>query len=138
MANQTSRHAGAHTAAHSAADKGGHTGHSGPALSSPLLSARTVTALKWSIAVMTLLIAAGLAALVIGMKRQADRLFARQAGEIVTISYDLPPGSVYSGLHVGADSSLWIESRTAEGITELLQLDEKGQLLRRLHLKQAE
>ena len=50
-------------------------------LQQPLFSPRMIKILKLSIVVMTSLIAAGLVALVIGMKQQANKLIAKMSAK---------------------------------------------------------
>ena len=102
---------------------------------SPLMSARTVRLLKLSIIVMTFLIAAGLVALVYGMKQQINKLAAKApVGELV--NFTLPKGAelltISSADEVG---SLWLHLNTAKGQPMLLLVNAKGHLVRTLSLK---
>ena len=100
------------------------------------MSARTVRLLKWSVIVMTILIAAGLVALVYGMKIQMDKL-AEKPPEAEVISFPLPPGAVLQSVSsAGEDDSLWLHLRTKEGRDELLLVNARGQLVRTVRLKQ--
>ena len=66
----------------------------------PLFSPRTIKMLKLSIVVMTTLIAAGLVALVIGMKQQAYKLIAKNASQTQIYSYQLSEGTRLSLIHI--------------------------------------
>jgi len=72
----------------------------------PLFSERTLRLLKLSIVVMTVLIVAGLIALVIGMKQQADKLFDKQERQIQTYRYSLDEGSEYRAIHIGEEGAI--------------------------------
>ena len=102
----------------------------------PLFSPRSLRLIKSSILVMTVLIAAGLVALVIGMKQQADKLFAKKAREIQTLSYTLSEGTAFKGVHIGEASAIWIEGRRSDGRIELIELAKDGQLRRHIILEQ--
>ena len=58
---------------------------------------------------MTVLIVAGLIALVIGMKQQADKLFEKQERQIQTYRYSLSEGSEYRAMHIGEEGTDWVE-----------------------------
>jgi regulator of extracellular matrix RemA (YlzA/DUF370 family) len=103
----------------------------------PFLSPNTVRMLKLSILIMTLLIAAGLVALVIGMKRQADKLF-QKSEENTEIRYQLSQGAQTRSVRVTDDGHIWIEAVRPDGKIELLQLDKDGQKLRQLTLEQGQ
>ena len=92
----------------------------------PLFTQRTIKILKLSIVVMTLLIAAGLIALVIGMKQQADKLIAKNASQIQIYSYQLSEGAQYRGVHMGAEGQIWIEGIRPDGRIELIEVDREG------------
>ena len=102
---------------------------------SPLFSPRTLRLLKLSVLVMTVLIAAGLVALVIGMKQQADKLFAKKALETQTLSYALSDGTVFQRVHIGEAGAIWIEGRRADGQIELIELAEDGALRQHIILE---
>ncbi len=101
----------------------------------PLFSPRTLRLLKLSIVVMTALIAFGLVALVIGMKQQADKLFAKKGRETQTLFYSLSEGAIFKGLHIGASGAIWIEGRQSDGQIELIELAEDGTPRRHIILK---
>ena len=103
---------------------------------SPLFSPRTLRFLKLSVLVMTVLIAAGLVALVIGMKQQADKLFAKKALETQTLSYALSDGTVFQRVHIGDAGAIWIEGRRADGRIELIELAEDSALRQHIILEQ--
>ena len=92
----------------------------------PLFSPRTIKIIKLSIVVMTLLIAAGLIALVIGMKQQADKLVAKNASQTRIYSYQLSEGTQYHGLHIGAEGQIWIEGMRPDGRIELIEVNKQG------------
>ena len=102
---------------------------------SPLMSSRTVRLLKLSIIVMTFLIAAGLVALVYGMKKQIKKLAAKApVGELVKFS--LPKGTELRTIAAAdEDGSVWLHLDTANGQPMLLLVNAKGQLIRTLSLK---
>ena len=102
----------------------------------PLFPPRTVRLLKLSILVMTALIAAGLVALVMGMKQQADKLFAKKAREIQTLSISLSEGTTFKGVHIGDAGAIWIEGRRSNGQIELIELAEDGTPRRHIILEQ--
>ena len=102
----------------------------------PLFSPRSLRLIKLSILVMTVLIAAGLVALVIGMKQQADKLFAKKAREIQTLSYALSEGTAFKGVHIGEAGTIWIEGRRSDGRIELIELAEDGAPRRHIILEQ--
>ena len=102
---------------------------------SPLLSARTVRLLKLSIIVMTFLIAAGLVALVYGMKQQINKLAAKApVGDLV--EFTLPKGAELRTIAAAdEDGSVWLHLDTANGQPMLLLVNAKGHLVRTLSLK---
>ena len=101
------------------------------------MSARTIRLLKLSIVIMTLLIIAGLIALVIGMRQQADKLFSKTP-PVQNLAVKLPEGLSYRGMAAaGEDGLIWIETVNHDGQVELLAFDKKGRLVRRLNLEQA-
>ena len=102
---------------------------------SPLMSARTVRLLKLSIIVMTFLIAAGLVALVYGMKKQINKLAAKApVGELV--NFTLPKGAELLTISsADEDGSVWLHLDTANGQPMLLLVNAKGHLVRTLSLK---
>ena len=102
---------------------------------SPLMSARTVRLLKLSIIVMTFLIAAGLVALVYGMKRQINKLAAKApVGEFV--NFTLPKGAELRTIAAADElGSVWLHLDTANGQPMLLLVNSKGHLVRTLSLK---
>ena len=87
---------------------------------SPLMSARTMRLLKLSIVVMTFLIAAGLVALVYGMKQQINKLAAKApVGELV--KFTLPKGAELRTIAAAdEDGSVWLHLDTANGQPMLL------------------
>ena len=101
----------------------------------PLMSARTVRLLKLSIIVMTFLIAAGLAALVYGMKQQINKLAAKApVGELV--KFTLPKGAELRTIAAAdEDGSVWLHLDSANGQPMLLLVNAKGHLVRTLSLK---
>ena len=102
---------------------------------SPLISARTVRLLKLSIILMTFLIAAGLVALVYGMKQQINKLAAKApVGELV--KFTLPKGAKLRTIAAAdEDGSVWLHLDTANGQPMLLLVNAKGRLVRTLSLK---
>jgi len=102
---------------------------------SPLMSARTVRLLKLCIIVMTFLIAAGLVALVYGMKQQINKLAVKApVGELV--KFALPKGAELRSIAAAdEDGSVWLHLDTANGQPMLLLVSAKGQLVRTLSLK---
>ena len=102
---------------------------------SPLMSARTVRLLKLSIIVMTFLIAAGLVALVYGMKQQINKFAAKApVGELV--EFTLPKGAVLRTIAAAdEDGSVWLHLDTVNGQPMLLLVNAEGQLVRTLSLK---
>ena len=102
---------------------------------SPMMSARAVRLLKLSIIVMTFLIAAGLVALVYGMKQQINKLAAKApVGELV--KFTLPKGAKLRTIAAAdEDGSVWLHLDTANGHPMLLLVNAKGQLVRTLSLK---
>ena len=101
----------------------------------PLMSARTVRLLKLSIIVMTFLIAAGLAALVYGMKQQINKMAAKApVGELV--NFTLPKGAELLTIAAADEAgSVWLHLNTANGQPMLLLVNAKGHLVRTLSLK---
>ena len=101
----------------------------------PVMSARTVRLLKLSIIVMTFLIAAGLIALVYGMKQQINKLAAKApVGELV--KFTLPKGAELRAIAAAdEDGSVWLHLDTANGQPMLLLVNAKGNLVRTLSLK---
>ena len=101
----------------------------------PLMSARTVRLLKLSIIVMSFLIAAGLVALVYGMKQQIGKLSAKApVGELV--KFTLPKGAELRTIAAAdEDGSVWLHLDTANGQPMLLLVSAKGHLVRTLSLK---
>ena len=99
------------------------------------MSARTVRLLKLSIIVMTFLIAAGLVALVYGMKQQINKLAAKApVGELV--KFTLPKGAVLRSIAAGNEvGSVWLHLDTVDGQPLLLLVNAKGHLVRTLSLK---
>ena len=102
---------------------------------SPLMSVRTVRLLKLSIIVMTSLIAAGLVALVYGMKQQMNKLVAKaQVAELV--NFTLPKGAVLRTIAAADEvGSVWLHLDTADGEPLLLLVNAEGYLVRTLSLK---
>ena len=102
---------------------------------SPLMSAHTVRLLKLSIIVMTFLIAAGLIALVYGMKQQINKLAAKApVGELV--KFTLPKGAELRTIAAAdEDGSVWLHLDTENGQPMLLLVSAKGHLVRTLSLK---
>jgi hypothetical protein len=84
----------------------------------PFMSARTLAMLKLSILVMTVLIAAGVIALVIGLKRKAEKL--APVGDAVL---QLPAGAKIRALSSDQDG-LWLLIEDSEGQQSLRRLDE--------------
>jgi hypothetical protein len=84
----------------------------------PFMSARTLAMLKFSIVVMTVLIAAGVIALVIGLKRKAETL--APAGDAVL---QLPAGAKITALS-SDENGLWLLIENKEGQQSLRRLDE--------------
>jgi hypothetical protein len=84
----------------------------------PFMSARTLAMLKLSILVMTVLIAAGVIALVIGLKRKAETL--APVGDAVL---QLPAGAKIKALSSVQDG-LWLLIEDNEGQQSLRRLDE--------------
>ena len=102
---------------------------------SPLISARTVRLLKLSIIVMTFLIAAGLVAIVYGMKQQINKLAAK-APEGELVNFTLPKGAELRTIAAAdEDGSVWLHIYTANGQSILLLVNAKGHLVRTLSLK---
>ena len=102
---------------------------------SPMMSARAVRLLKLSIIVMTFLIAAGLVALVYGMKQQINKLAAKApVGELV--KFTLPKGAKLRTIAAAdEDGSVWLHLDTENGQPMLLMVSAKGHLVRTLSLK---
>ena len=102
---------------------------------SPLMSARTLRFLKLSIIVMTFLIAAGLVALVYGMKQKLDKLAAK-APVAELVNFTLPKGAVLRTIAAADEvGSVWLHLGTADGQPLLLLVNAKGHLVRTLSLK---
>ena len=102
---------------------------------SPLMSARTVRLLRLSIIVMTFLIAAGLVALVYGMKQQINK-FAAKAPAAELVKFTLPKGTELRTIAAAdEDGSIWLHLDTANGQPMLLLINAKGHLVRTLSLK---
>ena len=101
----------------------------------PVMSARTVRLLKLSIIVMTFLIAAGLVALVYGMKQQINKLASKAPlGELV--KFTLPKGAVLRAIAAADEAgSVWLHLDTADRQPLLMLVNAKGQLVRTLSLK---
>jgi len=104
----------------------------------PLFSERTLRLLKLSIVVMTLLIVAGLIALVIGMKQQADKLFDKQERQIQTYRYSFSEGSEYRAMHIGEEGAIWVEGRRSDGRIEAIELKKDGTPARHIILEQGD
>ena len=103
-----------------------------------LMSSRTIRLLKLSIVVMTVLIAAGLVALVFGMKRQMNKL-ADKPPVAETVSVTLPAGTILHTIEAADEAgSLWLHVEVAGGRQELLLLNPKGQLVRTVRLEQTQ
>ena len=103
-----------------------------------VLSSRTVRLLKLSIVVMTILIAAGLIALVFGMKRQMNKL-ADKAPVAETLSFTLPAGTNLRAIEAADEAgSLWLHLETEDGADKLMLLNAKGQLVKTIGLDQAQ
>ena len=101
----------------------------------PLMSARTVRLLKLSIIVMTFLIAAGLVALVYGMKQQINKLAAK-APESELVNFTLPEGAELRTIAAADEvGSVWLHLDSANGQPLLLLVNAKGHLVRTLSLK---
>ena len=101
----------------------------------PLFSPRTLRLLKLSIVVMTLLIAAGLIALVIGMKQQADKLVAKNASQTQIYSYQLSEWAEYRAVHIGDDGQIWVEGMRPDGRIELIEVNKQGTAQRHIILE---
>ena len=102
---------------------------------SPLMSAHTVRLLKLSIIVMTFLIAAGMVALVYGMKKQMNKLAAK-APVPERVNFSLPKGAVLRTIAAADEiGSVWLHLDTADGQPLLLLVNAKGHLVRTLSLK---
>ena len=104
----------------------------------PLFSDRTLRLLKLSIVVMTVLIVAGLIALVIGMKQQADKLFDKQERQIQTYHYSLDEGSEYRAIHIGEEGAIWVEGLRMDGRIEAIELKKDGTPGRHIILEQGD
>ena len=99
------------------------------------MSARTVRLLKLSIIVMTFLIAAGLVALVYGMKQQINKL-ADRAPVGGLVEFTLPKGAELRAISAAdEDGSVWLHLNTANGQPMLLLVNARGHLVRTLSLK---
>ena len=101
----------------------------------PLFSPRAIKILKLLIVVMTFLIAAGLVALVIGMKQQADKLIANNASQTQIYSYKLSEGARYRSVHIGADGQIWVEGMFPDGRIELIEVDKQGAAVQHIILE---
>ena len=102
---------------------------------SPMMSARAVRLLKLSIIVMTFLIAAGLVALVYGMKQQISKLSAKAPVEEL-VKFTLPKGAELRTIAAAdEDGSVWLHLDTENGQPMLLLVSAKGHLVRTLSLK---
>ena len=102
---------------------------------SQMISARTVRLLKLSIIVMTFLIAAGLVALVYGMKQQINKLAAK-APVVELVNFTLPKGAKLRTIAAADEvGSVWLHLDTANGRPMLLLVNAKGHLVRTLSLK---
>ena len=102
------------------------------------MSSRTIRLLKLLIAVMTILIAAGLVALVFGMKRQIDKL-ADKPPVAETLSVTLPAGTILHATEAADEAgSLWLHLKTARGGDQLMLVNAKGQLVRTVRLNKAD
>ena len=88
----------------------------------PVMSRRTIAALKMSILVMTVLIIAGVIALVIGIKRTADMLMPLSDAVI-----ELPAGARITGLS-SDEGGVWLLVTEKEGKQSLRRLDEATKL----------
>ncbi len=86
------------------------------------MSPRTIAALKMSILVMTVLIIAGVIALVIGIKRKADTLMPLTDAVI-----ELPAGAHITGLS-SDEGGVWLLVTEKEGQQSLRRLDEAATL----------
>ena len=104
----------------------------------PLFSDRTLRLLKLSIVVMTVLFVAGLIALVIGMKQQADKLFDKQERQIQTYHYSLDEGSEYRAIHIGEEGAIWVEGLRMDGRIEAIELKKDGTPGRHIILEQGD
>lgn len=99
------------------------------------MSAHTVRLLKLSIIVMTFLIAAGMVALVYGMKKQMNKLAAK-APVAELVNFSLPKGAVLRTIAAADEiGSVWLHLDTADGQPLLLLVNAKGHLVRTLSLK---
>ena len=99
------------------------------------MSARTVRLLKLSIIVMTFLIAAGLVALVYGMKQQINKLAAKAPVDEL-VKFTLPKGAELRTIAAAdEDGSVWLHLDTENGQPMLLLVSAKGHLVRTLSLK---
>ena len=99
------------------------------------MSARTVRLLKLSIIVMTFLIAAGLVALVYGMKQQINKLAAKAPVDEL-VNFTLPKGTELLTISAADEvGSVWLHLNTADGKPMLLLVNAKGHLVRTLSLK---
>ena len=87
-----------------------------------MMSPRTIAALKMSILVMTVLIIAGVIALVIGIKRKADTLMPLTDAVI-----ELPAGAHITGLS-SDEGGVWLLVTEKEGQQSLRRLDEAATL----------
>ena len=102
---------------------------------SPLISARVLRLLKQSIIVMTFLIAAGLVALVYGMKQQMNKLAAK-APVAELVDFTLPKGAVLRTIAAADEAgSVWLHLDIPDEQPLLLLINAKGKLVRTLSLK---
>ena len=102
---------------------------------SSLISARTVRLLKFSIIVMTFLLAAGIVALVYGMKQQMNKL-ATNAPVAELVNFTLPKGAVLRTIAAADEvGSVWLHLDTSDAQPLLLLVNAKGHLVRTLSLK---
>ena len=86
---------------------------------------------------MTVLIVAGLIALVIGMKQQADKLFDKQERQIQTYRYSLGEGE-YRAMHIGEGGAIWVEGQRQDGRIEAIELKKDGTPGRHIILEQGD
>jgi hypothetical protein len=100
----------------------------------PLMSARTLRLLKLSIIVMTFLIAAGLVALVFGMKQQMNKLAAK-VPVVEIVEFTLPEDAVLRTVAAADETgSVWLHVETGDGQPLLMLIDAEGRLIRTLIL----
>ena len=102
---------------------------------SPLISARVLRLLKQSIIAMTFLIAAGLVALVYGMKQQMNKL-ATKAPVAEQVNFSLPKGAVLRTIAAADEAgSIWLHLDVKDEQPLLLLINAQGKLVRTLSLK---